>query len=226
MEWFYSDETIWKFHKIYYHLKQILPQLKEEAETGRWKGVGPDNFRILRDGTQAFIVLEYQDAGIYDMTFKIGFDENGFDPDVSGRWFTCEYHFHILACDREIRDYYVDEQKQCCRIASTVLDLISYNSLFAYDREYESLTLLVEEKWAFQKYCQLLDVVLPIIFKYEASKALVTKKTLEQKAQLETMLNTQMEIVEDDESKLIFDKGHFLSLPEDPNTIYNDDCPF
>lgn len=79
---------------------------------------------------------------------------------------------------------------------------------------------------AFQKYCQLLDVILPIIFKYEVSCPLVSRNVLKQKAKLETLLSTTMDTEEDTDSKYIFDKGQFLSEPEDPNTIYYEDLPF
>ncbi|MCM1450913.1 MAG: hypothetical protein NC102_01465 [Clostridium sp.] len=226
MEWFYSDETIWKFYPIHSHLLNILPQLQQEAKTGRWRCVRPENFTILRDKTQAYIVLTYQEPNIYDMTFKVGFNENGFDPDVSGKLFACEYNFSIRSNDSEVSDYYVSEQKQCCKIASTILDIISYNALFAYDQEDMALAFFVDRKWAFQKYCQMLDVVLPVIFKHEASKPLVTQSTLGQKAKLESLFNTSMEIVEDKDSKYIFDHGEFLAKQEDPNTIYNEDLPF
>ena len=68
--------------------------------------------------------------------------------------------------------------------------------------------------------------MLPIIFKYEASKPLVTKDVLEQKAKLEILLNTSMEIVEGMDGKHLFAKGRFLSAPEDPNIIYNEEMPF
>ena len=226
IEWFYSDEPIWKFYPIHSHLLKILPQIQQEAETGRWKNVKPENFRILRDNTQAYIVLTYQETGIYDMTFKVGFDTNSFDPDVSGEWFTCEYKFDIRSNDKEVSDYYVNEQMQCCKTVSAILDIISYNSLFAFDMDDEALTLLVKREWAFQKYCQLLDVVLPVLFKHEASKPLVPPSVLEQKAQLEAILNTKMEVVEGTDSKYIFDKGEFLSEPKDQNTIYKEEMPF
>lgn len=226
MDWFYSNETIWKFYTIHSHLLEILPYIKQEAESGRWNKVKPDKFTILRDKSQAYIVLTYQETGIYDMTFKVGFNENGFDSDVTGEWLTCEYNFKIYSSNQEIRDYYLNEQKQCCKLASTILDIISHNALFAYDQEDEALTLLVERQWAFQKYCLLLDVMLPIIFKYEASKPLVTKDVLEQKAKLEILLNTSMEIVEGMDGKHLFAKGRFLSAPEDPNIIYNEEMPF
>lgn len=57
MEWFYSKESIWKFYRINSHLLNILPLIKREAETGRWKDVKPENFTILRDSTQAYIAL-------------------------------------------------------------------------------------------------------------------------------------------------------------------------
>ena len=69
LEWFYSDETIWKFYSIHSHLLHILPDIQLEAESGRWRYVNPENFTIIRDKSQAYIVLTYQEAGIYDMIF-------------------------------------------------------------------------------------------------------------------------------------------------------------
>jgi len=226
IEWFYSDENIWKFYSIHSHLLRILPEIKNEAEAGRWKKVKPENFSIIRDKSQSYIVLTYQEAGIYEMTFKVGFDENGFDPDVSGEWFTCEYNFKIHSSNQEVNEYYLSEQKECCKLASTILDIISYNVLFAYDQEDTALTLLVNREWSLQKYCQMLDVVLPVLFKHEASKPLVTKDMLEQKAKLESLFNTSMEIVEDNDGKHIFAKGRFLPIPENSNTIYNEEMSF
>lgn len=226
MEWFYSDEPIWKFDKIHSHLKQLLPQLKHEAETGRWRGVKPENFTIQRDKTQAFIVLTYQDEGLYEMTFKVGFGKNGFDPDASGKWFTCEYRFNNTSSNSEIRKYYLKEQQDFCKLASTILDWTAYRYLFAYDSDDTALTLLVERKWAFLKYCYMLDVMLPLLFNHKASKPLVTKNILDQKTILETQLNTTMEIAEEAEPAPIFNNGHFLSLPEANNTNYNEDNSF
>lgn len=226
MEWFYSDGTIWKFSSIHSHLLKILPQLRQEAETGRWKFVKSENFTLLRDKTQAYIVLTYQESGIFDMTFKVGFNENGFDPDVSGKWFTCEYDFNIRTQEDDIKDYYMSEQKEFCKIASVILDWTSYNSLFAYDDDLTALTLLVSQKWAFHKYCLMLDIMIPLLSKYKASKLLVTKKVLEQKAKLESLLHTEMVIVEDSDSNHIFDKGEFIPKLKDSNTIFTVDMPF
>lgn len=226
IEWFYSKETIWKFYRIHYHLLQILPQIQKEAESGRWKDVRADNFTILRDKNQAYIVLAYQEAGIYDMSFKLGLGENCFDPDVSGEWFSSEYNFRIYTQDNEIKDFFMTEQKEFCKTASVILDWTSYNSLFAYDENLTALTMLVKRQWAFQKYCLMLDIMLALLFKHVAPKPLVTKSVLEQKSKLETLLNTGMEVVEDSDSKQIFNHGDFLTKPEDPNTITNDYIPF
>lgn len=226
MEWFYSKESIWKFYKVHYHLLQILPLIQKEAESGRWKNVKADNFTILRDKSQAYIVLAYQEAGVYDMTFKVGFNDNGFDPDVSSEWFTCEYDFNIRTQEDDIKDYYLSEQKEFCKTASVILDWTSYNSFFAYDDDLTALTLFVSQKWAFQKYCLMLDVMIPLLLKYEVSKPLMTKNVLVQKAKLESLLHTEMEIVEDSDSKHIFDKGEFITKLEDSNTIFTEDMPF
>jgi len=55
---------------------------------------------------------------------------------------------------------------------------------------------------------------------------LITKDFIAQKERFEAICNTTMDIVEDSDSKYIFDNGEFLSKPEGPNTIYNEDFTF
>lgn len=156
------------------------------------------------------------------MTFKVGIGENGFDPDISGEWFFCEYKFDLRTSDTEIRDFYMPEQEVCCKTASAILDMIDYNSLFAYDETNTALTLLVEREWAFQKYCLILDVLIPILFKHESEKPFIPNSVMEQKVKLEALLNTTMEVVGDKDSKLVFNQGQFLQKEEDLNATYND----
>lgn len=87
MEWFYSDEEIWRCYKVYYRLKQFLPKIKGEATKGRWPDVRPENFLLERDKKQAYIALRYSDERIYNLAFKLGMQYNGFDQDMSGKWF-------------------------------------------------------------------------------------------------------------------------------------------
>ena len=112
IEWFYSDEEIWRCYKVYYRLKQLLPKLKEEATKGRWPNVKPENFLLERDKKHAFIALRYSDERIYNLVFKLGMQDNGFDKDMSGKWFECIYDYTCISSEPEVEKYYTrDIQK-------------------------------------------------------------------------------------------------------------------
>lgn len=157
MEWFYSDEKIWSCSNVYYNLKQMLPKLKEEASRGRWPDVKPGNFVLERDKRQAFITLRYSDERIYNLAFKLGMQEDGFDEDMSGNWYECCYDFVCVSSEKEIADYYTEEQKQLCKIASSILDMISFKMLLFYGEDNQHFGIIVERDWAFDKFCLMLD---------------------------------------------------------------------
>lgn len=225
MEWFYSDEEIWRCYKVYYRLKQLLPKLKEEATKGRWPNVKPEIFLLERDKKQAFIALRYSDERIYNLVFKLGMQDNGFDKDMSGKWFECIYDYTCVSSEPELEKYYTKEQIQICEIASTILDMISYKMLFFYGEENKHFGIIVDKNWFFEKYCQMLDIMLPLFYKHQPAGPLITNGMLEQKKKLENLLQSPMEIVENEESVYIFRHGHYVEVPEDPNITF-EDCPF
>lgn len=67
--------------------------------------------------------------------------------------------------------------------------------------------------------------MLPLFYKHEATRPLITKGILEKKKQLEGMLGTPMEIVESKEPDYIFRNGKYVEKSEDPN-IMLEDLPF
>lgn len=225
MEWFYSDEEIWRCYKVYYRLKQLLPKLKEEATKGRWPNVKPENFLLERDKKQAFIALRYSDERIYNLVFQLCMQDNGFDKDMSGKWFECIYDYTCVSSEPEVEKYYTREQIQICEIASTILDMISYKMLFFYGEENKHFGIIVDKDWAFEKYYQMLDIMLPLFYKHQPADPFITNDMLEQKKKLEKLLKSPMEIVENEESDYIFRHGHYVEVPEDPNITF-EDCPF
>lgn len=226
MSWFYSDVPGWKFHNIYRQLNKMLPLLRNEAGINRWPAVKPNNFILHRDAHQSKIKLIYTQEGLYEMIFSIGTEENGFDPEISGEWMECEYYFNILTSEEEIKAYLETEHSQFCRIASTILDFINYKSLFAYGEDDKNFVIVVSSDWAFQKFCLLLDVMMPLRYRHKADKSLVTRAILDQKANIEKLLGSELEIMEDEDSRLVFNHGHFLEVEEPIHISYLGNCPF
>lgn len=204
MEWFYSDEEIWRCYKVYYRLKQFLPKIKEEAAKGRWPNVRPENFLLERDKKQAHIALRYSDERIYNLAFKLGMQDNGFDQDMSGKWFECIYNYTCVSSEPDVEEYYNKEQMQICEIASNILYMISYKMLFFYGEENKHFGIIVEKDWAVEKFCQMLDIMLPLFYKHQVESPLITNEILEQKKKLENLLQSPMEIVDNKEPDYIF----------------------
>lgn len=225
MEWFYSDEEIWRCYKVYYRLKQFLPKLKEEAAKGRWPDVRPENFLLERDKNQAYITLRYSDERIYNLAFRLGMQDDGFDQDMSGKWFECIYDYTCVSSDPDVEEYYNKEQMQICEIASNILDMISYKMLFFYGEENKHFGIIVEKDWAVEKFCQMLDIMLPLFYKHQTAEFLITNDMLEQKKKLENLLQSPMEFVENKEPDYIFRHGHYIEKQDDPNMTF-EDCPF
>lgn len=226
MDWFYIDEPIWKLRKSYFFLTEILSKIQVEADKGRWPEVSSKNFRLLRDNNQAYLVISYVDNGIYDMTFKVGLEIGGFDPETTGDWFECIYEFRTTTSDNEVKEYFINEQKEFYKVASSILDAVSYKMLFFHGDDKNSFSIVVEKEYTLQKFCLMLDILLPLKNKYEASHQLITKNILMQKEAMEKLLDTKMEIVESNEPEFPFTHGSFISFEDEQEMICYDDCPF
>lgn len=215
-----------RFDKINLFLKQMLPMVRMEAAKGRWADVKPQHFRLMKDENQSYLTLSYSEGGIYDMTFNVGTKIGGFDPEASGEWFECIYEFRCFSCDAEIKAFYMEEQQMLYRLASTILDWISYKALFFYRDEENHFSIAVKRELAFTKFCLMLDVFLPLKNKHEASKTLITKSILAQKETLENVLGSTLEIVPPDKPDYIFSHGHFMEIVETNDENHLKDCPF
>lgn len=196
------------------HLQSILPLLRQEADRGRWPRVSAENFIIDEMDIGPFIVLTYSDDNIYRITFTLGFVGENFDPDISSDWFSIDYQFEILTPDPEVADYYRAEHKECSGTAAEILDIISYKAMFVYGDD-THFGMIVKRPWPFQKYCLMLDIMIPMLIKYKASKPLVTTTDLELKSHLESFLNTSLEITESPDPTYIFTFGHFSPTLDD-----------
>lgn len=114
---------------------------------------------------------------------------------------------------------------QICEIASNILDMISYKMLFFYGEENKHFGIIVEKDWAIEKFCQMLDIILPLFYKHQAETPLITNDMLEQKKKLEDLLKSPMEFVENKEPDYIFRHGHYIEKQEDSNMTF-EDYPF
>lgn len=227
MSWFYEKIPGWRFLNIYHQLNKILPLLKQEAADERWLGVKPTNFLICRDAHQANIKLIYTEEGLYEMVLSIGMEENGFDPDLTGEWLKCEYCFNIFSNDEEVKSYLESEHSEFFGVTSRIMEWINYKSLFACGEEKDTdFVIVLGKEWAYRKFCLLLDIMMPIRYRYIANKAFVSKEMLAQKEKIERMLGTEMEVVEDEDSRRVFNHGHFLEDQEPVHISYLGDCPF
>ena len=109
---------------------------------------------------------------------------------------------------------------------SGILHLISHNALVVFDENHKRFEVLTSPYRAAQKYCLMLDVCLPLKDKHEAQAQLITKEMLVQKEKMENILGTKMEIVEPCDPDHPFTHGFFISLDEESDIRYSDDCLF
>ena len=226
MSWFNSDTTGWRFHSIYSQLNEMLPLLQHEATIDRWPDIKSSNFIIDRNSYQAKIKLTYREDRLFEMIFSLGLSENGFDPDISGEWMECEYQFNILTQDEDFKSYLETEHSQFFQIVTSILDGINYKSLFAYGENDKNFVIIVKKEWALKKFCLMLDVMMPLRYRYKVNESYIPKTMLKEKSDIEDLLGIKMDIVEDDDSKLIFNHGYFLEVQEPIHISYLGDCPF
>lgn len=219
IEEFFGDEPAYNLQEAYACLSQVLRKVKSEAGTGRWAGVEPQHFRIIRNEREVYLVLCYAEPGVYSMTFKVGAQIGGFDPVVSGEWFECIYEYACQTDDADIRDYYDEEQQRYLRYIKTILDSINCHVLFFYGDEDRTFSMAVERGLVFQKYGLMLDVAIPFKDKYEASRPLITRAMLDTKKKVETLLKIETDVVKEDISVRIFTRGSYTEEPgvEDPD---------
>ncbi len=223
IDWFLSKEPVWQFYRTYYDLCKILPLLQEEASKGRWKDVVPENFRLIRNSDCALICLDYTDNRNYTMQFRMGMTKTGFAAERTDKFMDMFYHFENHAPTDDLREYFDNENREFSKIANIMLEIpFSWKALLFHSDDGFYINTYREN--AFQKYCLMLDWIIPFKNRYEATELYITSELLETKKQLEASLSTDFEIAKEQESDLIFSHGHFIETPmEEESTA---ECPF
>lgn len=223
VDWFLSKEPVWQFYRTYYDLCKMLPLLQKEAAKGRWKDVKPENFRLIRDTDCALICLDYTDNSNYVMQFRVGMTENGFAAERTDKFMDMFYRFDNHAQSESLRLYFDKENREFSRIANIILDMpFSWKALLFHSDD--GFYINTYREYAFQKYCLMLDCVLPFIDRYEATDIYIAPEILEKKKELKKELSTDLEILKEQEHDLIFSHGHFIETPREEDVT--EDYPF
>ena len=223
VDWFLSKEPVWQFYRTYYDLCKMLPLLQKEAAKGRWKEVKPENFRLIRNTDCALICLDYTDNSNYVMQFRVGMTKNGFAAERTDKFMDMFYRFDNHAQSESFRLYLDNENKEFSRIANIILEMpFSWKTLLFHSDD--GFYINTYSEYAFQKYCLMLDCVLPFIDRYEATDIYIAPEILEKKKELEKALSTDLEISKEQEPDLIFSHGHFIEIPREEDSP--EDCPF
>lgn len=223
INWFLSQEPVWQFCRTYYDLCKMLPLLQEEAAKGRWKDVRPENFRLIRNTDCALICLDYTDNNNYVMQFRVGMTKNGFAAERTDKFMDMFYRFDNHAQSESLRLYLDKENREFSRITNIILEMpFSWKTLLFHSDD--GFYINTYREYAFQKYCLMLDCVLPFIDIYEATDIYIAPEILEKKKELEKALSTELEISKEQEPDLIFSHGHFIETPMEEDC--SEDCPF
>lgn len=133
------------------------------------------------------------------------------------------YQFDNHAKSESFRLYLDKENKEFSRIANIILEMpFSWKTLLFHSDD--GFYINTYREYAFQKYCLMLDCVLPFINRYEVTDIYIAPEILEKKKELEKALSTDFEISKEQEPDLIFSHGHFIEAPRDEESP--EDCPF
>lgn len=223
IDWFLSKEPVWQFYRTYYDLCKMLPLLQEEASKGRWKDVVPKNFRLVRNDDCALICLDYTDNRNYTMQFRLGMTKTGFAAERTDKFMDMFYHFGNHAPTKDLREYFDKENREFSKIANIMLEIpFSWKALLFHSDDGFYINTYREN--AFQKYCLMLDWIIPFKNRYEANELYIAPELLEAKKRLEASLSTDLEISKEQEPDLIFSHGHFIETPIEEELP--DECPF
>lgn len=223
IEWFLSGEPVWQFYRTYYELQKMLPLLQEEAAKERWRDVRPEHFRLIRNTDCALICLDYTDNRNYSMQFRVGMKKGGFGAERTDKFMDMFYEFESYSQYEEVRKYFEKENREFSEIANAILEIpFSWKTLLFHSSE--GLYINTYREYAFQKFCLMLDIILPFKDKYEATEVFIAPEILEKKKELEIALSVDLEISKEQEPDLVFSHGHYIETPIEEDLP--DDCPF
>lgn len=225
IDWFLSKEKIWHFKWTYMKLNELLPHIKDEAAKGRWKDIKPQNFRLIRGEDYAYIDLEYTDDTNYIMYFRVGMSKESFAFNSIGTHMTLEYYFKNISKDRRSRSYFKKENKKFIKFANIMLEItFSWETLFIRSEDDFSIICSIES--VFQKFCLMLDFIIPYKDQYQATNPYLTPEQYNAKKKLESSLSTKLKLSEKQAPELIFTYGHFFEEHIAQESKPNEDLPF
>lgn len=225
IDWLLSDEPVWNYRPTLSDLESILPRLREEAESNRWRDITPENFIIEKGADHALIVLRYIEPRICQMTFQLGLKSNSFASEAGDKFIECYYDFSILSNDKEIIDYYKAEHKDFIEYANAVLK-IPFNYHTMYFQGEDGFEIAMYREYGFQKFCLMLDFMISWKYEYIASTQLITSSMSDKIKHLEKIFETDMTIQENEPRGLFI--GGFYQTEEnyESDFIDSEDCPF
>ncbi len=161
------------------------------------------------------IRLDYVEEGLYEMRFQIGCEKNSFCAPAYDKYIDCSYEFHVLSENKEIKDYYNNQNKEFCKCVDAILSLVCNWKMLLFHSA-DGAYISIERSLGFQRYCLILDILLNLKKEFRADKPLITSDLLRQKDELEKLLGSPLEIVDNDEEYLVFTHGNFR---EDPSIM-------
>lgn len=227
MEWFTSDYTGWVFYPVHRFLTEdLLLKLQDEAREDRWKNLVPANFMISRAADHALLCVEYGEESLYRMCFSIGLKDGGLSVPNIYKYLDIEFEVENLASNSEVHKYVDEALADFLTFARAYMEIaFSYHALFASSSN--GFTITVERKWAFNKFCLLLDLFHGLVDSYSAEKPLITSERNVTIRKLNQTVVSDLEIVRDDDSLNIFANGAFKSIYEEPEEVWDGfSCPF
>lgn len=190
-------------------LAAFLPLLRKEAEENRWQNVRPENFRLHRDERSSLISLEYTDNYNYLIMFRIGMENGCFGAERSDLFIDMWYEFRSISSSETLKAYYDKENEEFCQYANMLVDVpMSWNAL--HFNSINSVYISCYKEYALQKFCLLLDLLIPLLKRYCTTEGVFDETMLKHIHGLEELMETDFEIMENDEPTVLFGKGHFI----------------
>ena len=200
------------FPETFEELKKILPLLKKEAEKKRWRNIEPGNFILIIKEDLVEIVLKNTDGKNYEIKFWLGLFKNCFGSYTPDETIGMGYEYKIISEDKDVKSYYSEEIKSFSNTARTILEIIfSWKAIFIHCED--GFEISINKTDAVQKFCLMLDMMIPLKDEYEPSEILITEEMYETIKEMEEKLGTELDIVEEhlspEERVFLFSKGYF-----------------
>lgn len=190
-------------------LSAFLPLLRKEAEENRWQNVKPENFYLYRDDKRAVISLDYSDDYNYLIKFRIGMEDTCFGSERSDLFIDMWYEFKSISSSETLRVYYDKENEEFCEYANLLVQVpMSWNAL--HFNSINSVYISCYKEYALQKFYLLLDLLIPLLKRYSTTEGVIDETMLDHIHGLEELMDTEFEILENEEPTIIFGNGHFI----------------